>query len=120
MSPRSSLLQEALAMMTRISSLFAIVGLSLAGAACQSSGGFNTAENDNFNSSYNSTNTASSTDIRSNDKTNVHNNIHSSDLNNPSARSGSDVGSLGNPGSPGGDANMSNGSTNSSGTAIDR
>ena len=67
-------------MMTRFASLVAVLGLSLAGAACQSSGtGSFSAENDQ---NFDSTNTASSTDIRSNDKLNVHNNMHSSDQNN--------------------------------------
>jgi hypothetical protein len=64
-------------MMTRIASLVAVLGISLAGAACQSSGtnGFS-AENDQ---NLNSTNTASSTDINnSSDKLNVHNNMHDS------------------------------------------
>jgi hypothetical protein len=108
-------------MMNRITALAATVALSLAGAACQSSGTFDTASNDSFNNNFSSTNTASSTDIRSNDKMNVHNNIHSRDLNNPTAHSGSDVGNLGNPGSPGGDrSNLDNDSMNNSGSAIDR
>ena len=69
-------------MMTRIASLIAVLGISLAGAACQSSGtGSFSAENDQ-NQSLNSTNTASSTDINNNnDKLNVHNNMHSNDRN---------------------------------------
>lgn len=107
-------------MMNRIMTLVAVLGVSMAGAACQNSGGF-TADADT-DATFNSTSTASTTEIRSNDKMNIHNNIHSKHTNNPTAHSGSDVGSLGNPGSPGGDVSerMSNGTINSSGTASDR
>ena len=72
-------------MMTRFASLVAVLGLSLAGAACQSGGTSSfSAENDQ---NFDSTNTASSTDIRSNDKLNVHNNMHDSNLGNSSSGS---------------------------------
>lgn len=100
-------------MMNRMTSLVAVLGLSLAGAACQSGGGFSTASDNN--TEFNSTNSASNTDIRSSDKMNVHDNLHSNDQNSPTARSGNDMGQFGNP-----DGTNRPDSTNSGGTAIDR
>jgi hypothetical protein len=102
-------------MMNRCLSLVAVVGLSLAGAACESY---------SANNDWSSTpNDRTSLNSNMNGSTNMNaptaSNVPSSDANNPTAHSPSDMGNLGNPDGTISNSGSGNNIPGSSGSTID-